>query len=195
LVAIALALGAIGLTEPALADADGPTAPAPSVESATPLTLRPSKPLDLAQEPQHAGIGWKLFALAAILGCAGFYFRKRFQFKGAPDTGLTIVRRAPVGIRSELLIVSVEGQRLLIGVTPHTIQSLAVLDSDEPAVEASSTPLGERFSAMLESAEKRADAAPRAAPATPFQPAPPAEEAPEDVAGQARGLLALRRRR
>jgi flagellar biogenesis protein FliO len=96
-----------------------------------------------------------------------------------------------VGLRSELLIVNVEGQRLLIGVTPHSIQSLAMLEGDEDAspqrnedAPALEQPVGERFAAVLKSAETRSEG---------HRPKLPA--APEDthVAGQARGLLGLRR--
>jgi flagellar biogenesis protein FliO len=200
-VAITLALAATVLTSQANAQQDPPrdTSPAPA-DPATPLALRPTKRLELAQEPPHSGVGWKIVAVIAILGGAAFALRKRIQPKRPEDGQLTIVRRAAIGFRSELLIVNVEGQRLLIGVTPHSIQSLAVLDTDEVAVPTAvagleaATPqppasVGERFAAMLSAADGRAPG-PGAHPVT--HPATPADESL--LASQARGLIGLRRR-
>jgi flagellar protein FliO/FliZ len=220
--ATALALGAIALTVPAWADSDPQGATPSAAPTGTPLALRPSKPLELAPEPQHAGVGWKIVAGLVVVGGAFLYARKRARPGKAADAELTIVRRAAVGMRSELLVVNVEGQRLLIGVTPHSIQSLAILDAEEPharqAVQATaSSPLGERFAAMLESASAATDRRPaRKAQADKLAAAAPAAEeddaprgvstalavAPahrkaaddDDVAGQAMGLLALRGR-
>jgi flagellar protein FliO/FliZ len=133
---------------------------APAAETGTPLALRPNKPLELAHEPPPSSMGWKLVALAAILGGAAFYARKKMWVKPTEDGQLTIVRRATVGFRSELLVVNVEGQRLLLGVTPNSIQSLAVLDADEssPALLDRPAPpqsLGDRFTAMLNAAENQ----------------------------------------
>jgi flagellar biogenesis protein FliO len=139
----------------------GSPASAPgSAETGTPLVLRPSKPLELAHEPPPSSMGWKLVALAAILGGAAYYARKKLWVKPAEDGQLTIVRRATVGFRSELLVVNVEGQRLLLGVTPNSIQSLAVLDAEEPSPAvldrpAPSQSFGDRFTAMLNAAENQ----------------------------------------
>jgi flagellar protein FliO/FliZ len=194
--AIALALAATILTPAAHAQADAPPATSSQpAEGATPLALRPAKPLVLAEEPPHAGWGWKLAAVIAVAGGAAFAMRKRGRSNGLEGGQLTIVRRAAIGIRSELLIVNVEGQRLLIGVTPHSIQSLAILDGEaampqpSPAEreEPASLPagVGERFAAMLKSVD-------RAGGLPPAEARAPVEE--EQVAGQARGLLSLRRR-
>jgi flagellar biogenesis protein FliO len=189
--AIALALAAMVLTSLAVAQSDPPrdTSTAATDGTTTPLGLRPSKPIELAQEPAHAGLGWKIVAVMALLGGAAFYLRKRVGAKRVEDGQLTIVRRAAVGIRSEILIVDVEGQRLLLGVTPHSIQSLAVLDGDDAATPnafvapTQERALGERFAAMLDSAESRVEASRQES----------SVRAEDEVAGQARGLLALRR--
>jgi len=133
---------------------------APAAETGTPLALRPNKPLELAHEPPPSSMGWKLVALAAILGGVAFYARKKMWVKPTEDGQLTIVRRATVGFRSELLVVNVEGQRLLLGVTPNSIQSLAVLDADEPSPALLDRPtpqqsFGDRFTAMLSAAENQ----------------------------------------
>jgi flagellar biogenesis protein FliO len=211
-VAITVALAATLLTQAVGAQQDPPhdTLPA-TADSATPLALRPTRSLELAREPQHAGWGWKVMAVVVILGGAAFYIRKRVP-KRPTDQGLTIVRRTQIGIRSELLIVNVEGQRLLIGVTPNSIQSLAVLDGEELAApsdlpDQEPSALGDRFAAMLKAAEPRD--VPRAADVTRRQESGStgARSAPEvarpdlpeaareaALAGQARGLVGLRRR-
>jgi flagellar protein FliO/FliZ len=213
----------MGLTAPAWGDSDpqpaGAPPPTPATESGTPLVLRAaSKPLELAQEPQHAGLGWKVVAVLVVLGGGVLLARKRGLPGKRGDTAqLSIVRRTSIGMRSELLVVNVEGQRLLLGVTPHSIQSLAVLDGEEqeaalPEPEpAQTSTLGARFAAMLDSADARAprkltrDRSPASASASAPAPAPASAPAPalfttvaaaqddDDIAGQARGLLALRR--
>lgn len=203
LAATALALAATSLTAPAVADGEERAAEAPSVAPpSTPLSLRPSRALELAPEPQHGATAWKVAFVLALVGGAALYLRRR----GAPikvsGAELTIVRRAPLGLRSELVVVNVEGQRLLLGVTSHSIQSLAILDSDDPQAASVGTParpsssLGERFAAMLDTAA-RAAVADAPTPAADVPQRPPAPERPvlhhEDVAEQARGLLALRR--
>ncbi|HZU84355.1 MAG TPA: flagellar biosynthetic protein FliO [Polyangiaceae bacterium] len=190
--AMVVALGAMALTRPARAQQDPPRDT--SSPASTPLALRPSKPLDLAREPAHTGAGWTIVSVLAVVGGAAYYLRRRAQPRRVEDAQLIVVRRAPLGFRSELVVVNVEGQRLLVGVTPHSMQTLAVLDGDEAHAAAaagasdpapSSPGLGQRFAEML----KAADAAPAGRRA---ESEPPAEQS--SVAGQARGLLALRRR-
>jgi flagellar protein FliO/FliZ len=164
-----------------------PPSPAVAPESATPLALRQAKPLALAQEPPHSSAGWNIAAVVVIGLATAFYFRKRRPPRRVEDAQLTIVRRAPLGPRSELVVVNVEGQRLLLGVTPQSIQSLAVLDSDEetapaPELEQSDAPsVNDRFAAMLRAADGRTETK-------------AGVEDDSAVAGQARGLLGLRRR-
>ncbi len=188
--AIALAVVATTLTPAASAQPAAAGAGTGAFENATPLALRPSKPLELVQEAPHAGIGWKLVAIAAVLGGGAYCLRRRLSIKPREEGELTIVRRVSLGMRSELVVVNVEGQRLLLGVTPHAIQSLSLLEANDdatvraPAAGPTSGPFGDRFDALLDAAERtvpRSDAAARAV-----------DE--RTVAGQARGLLALRRR-
>ena len=166
--------------------------------SATPLVVRPASRSRLAPDTPDSGFGWKVVAFLALLGGGAYYLRKRVRPSGvANDGSLTIVRRTSIGIRSELLVVNVEGQRLLIGVTPNSIQSLAILDADEPVAlarttiedEASgSSTVGERFAAMLQAADAPPPGATRA------ESAVRRPRTMTTMAGQARGLLALRRR-
>jgi flagellar biogenesis protein FliO len=193
-----VAASVIALTAPSRAEAPAPSAsPAPSVASSdvgTPLSLRPAKPLELAPAPEAPSTAWKFAALLAVAGGAAFYFRKRRASKPERAAELTIVRRAAVGLRSELLVVNVEGQRLLIGVTPQSISSLAILDGDErTASDATSADpsMGARVEALLGAAEDR-----RPVKLVPTRaPAPTTlDDADEDL-GQARGLMALRGKR
>ena len=125
-----------------------------------------------------------------ILGATVVYFRRRAGTKGTRDTGLTIVRRTTVGLRSELLVVSVEGQRLLLGVTPHSIQSIAILDAESAAPVTEN--LGDRFAGIIEAAER--EPASELNPLRP-RPTPRLPEPDGDDADQAVGLRALRRGR
>jgi flagellar biogenesis protein FliO len=203
--AILLALGATSLTASAWADGDSVAethpgsaldTPVPtSAPASTPLVLRPSKAVQLAPEGNLAGATWKIVAIFGALGATALLLRRRVGSKDVGDVNMTVVRRMAAGFRSELLIVNVEGQRLLIGVTPHTIQTLAVLDVDEgPEVELAGgarKTLGERFDAMLDSA---------AVPPMGGHPGDATSmrskmsDESDDPSDQARGLLALKRR-
>ncbi len=44
---------------------------------------------------------------------------------------MAVLRRTSLGMRSELLLVEIEGQRLLLGVTPHGSQTLYVLPDSQ----------------------------------------------------------------
>jgi flagellar protein FliO/FliZ len=129
----------LGTTAPAWADgaaspAEAPAAPGPE---ATPLTPRPSRPLTLAPRSEGTPIGWKLLAGVGVAVAAGLWIRKRRGSKAQPaGARIEIVGRTAVGMRSELLVVDVEGARLLVGVSPSALQTLAVLDPAETRVGA-----------------------------------------------------------
>ncbi len=186
----ALALAATLLTGASFADAE-PSAPEPSSE--TTLPVRPTKALAL--EPVHpsASAAWKL-AVFAALAAGGIWFWKR-RGKKVPQSEqaqLNVLRRTPIGVRSELLLLELEGQRLLIGVTPSSMQTLYLLPDDSSEELASEAPSERRISALLEARiapqeEKRETA--RASVAV---------SAPEDDAileGQATGLRSIGSRR
>lgn len=211
---MAVALAATLLTHAARAQLDPPQdTSSPNADTATPLALRANKPLELSREPEHTSLGWQVVAVVAIIGGAVFYMRKRVLPQRPDAGGLAIVRRTPIGLRCELLVVNVEGQRLLIGVTPHSIQSLAVLDGEEAEAisgETSNpvpTAVGDRFAAMLKAAEPRDDVRGGAqarrsesgsegarATADALRANPPEASREAALAGQARGLAGLRRR-
>lgn len=178
---------------PPAAPPPAPVAAAP--RTATPLAVRPRRALELA--PAHRGTGTGTLFLVIFVGAAAVlaYWLRR---GAAPTAGdgpeLRILRRAPVGVRSELLVVDVDGQRHLLGVTPASVRHIASLDgANERAAradEATAEPIGARFEAMLSSArESSPPRAPerRARVATQRRPV----AARREVEEQARGLLDL----
>lgn len=146
------------------APAAAPPVSAPRVE--TPLPVRPSRPIELA--PARQGTGTGMAFLVVFVGAAvglGYWLRRGHAAPTADAGGLklSILQRASVGVRSELLVVDVAGQRLLLGVTPASVQHLAVLDSpearatpadDAPAGDGPADRIGSRFEAMLGAARE-----------------------------------------
>jgi flagellar protein FliO/FliZ len=164
-------------------------------ESATPLALRPNQPgvpLQLSDESSRLTLGWKLALVTLLLGCIAYFFRRRSRAHPA-NADLVIVRRTSIGLRSELLVVNVDGQRLLLGITPNSIHTLAVLDvADEPlsapsaAAPEAPTP-GPSFGAMHDAIEDV-----HSPDRTTKRSSSPNHG---EVPGQARGLTFVRRRR
>ena len=157
---MALTLASVAL--PASADEPAPTpapAPAQAPEAepraeapATPLATRPSKPLALAPTNEGTPFGYKLLLGIGVATAAGLWLRKRRGVRPtAPTSRIDILSRRSVGVRSELLVIEVEGTRLLVGMTPGAVQSLAGLDGP-------SEPVGETTSARE---DEEADDAPR----------------------------------
>src|SRR5205085_2514422 len=69
-------------------------------------------------------------AIVALIAAGGLWLWKRRARGAAPATKPPkILARTSVGVRSELLVVEVEGQTMLIGVTPGSIQRIAVLSA------------------------------------------------------------------
>jgi MYXO-CTERM domain-containing protein len=188
---ILLALVATLLTRPALAE------PEPSAAEATAQTglpVRPTKaPLVLEPAPSSGGTGYKL-ALVALVGLAGVWaWRQRAKKAPTEATGtqLRVLTRTTVGVRSELLVLELDGQRLLVGVTPSSMQTLYLFPDvaqEEPVVVDTRE---RRIANLLESR-----IAQRPAPSEPARtPAPPVVEDDASLEGQAAGLRALGARR
>jgi flagellar biogenesis protein FliO len=145
-----LALAATLLTGPVLAD-PVPAPPEPTLESTLPL--RPNKPLSL--EPAHSSTGaaGKL-ALFAIVVAGGLWIWKQRAKKGpkAEEAELRVIRRTTIGVRSELILLELEGQKLLIGVTPSSMQTLYLLpDTSQDEAAASEVAPERRIANLLES--------------------------------------------
>lgn len=95
-----------------------------------PLVLRRTadKPLELSSGSSTDGLWVKLAACGLIVGGAVWALRKRGLLTPPPKAHpMTILGRTSIGVRSELLLVDVDGQKLLLGVTPSSISRLAVL--------------------------------------------------------------------
>jgi flagellar protein FliO/FliZ len=101
---------------------------APATGMGTRLKLRPNTAIELDEQPTTDGWWYKLLACAFIVTGAMWLYRRRMTLKPPTDRHtMKILGRTPVGVRSELLIVNIDGQKLLLGVTPGSIQRLATL--------------------------------------------------------------------
>lgn len=114
--------------------------PAPAAPE-RPLSLRksPDQPLAMSSAPPSDGLWFKLGLCCLIVGGAVWLLRKRgLLAPPAKAQAMTILGRTSIGVRSELLLVEVEGQKLVLGVTPSTVSRLAVLpiDGDAPSTVA-----------------------------------------------------------
>jgi flagellar protein FliO/FliZ len=128
-IALACALTlAVALLTPSSASADS-AAEAPASPQRETLPVRPQKPLQLAQESSGSSAAWKLVLAAIVAGGAIWLFRRRKASAAGASAGpaVRIVTRTPIGIRSELVVVDVDGATLLLGVTPHTIQMVTTI--------------------------------------------------------------------
>ena len=116
---------------PPAAPASAPVpVPAPAAEPSrgTPLSVRPSRPVELAPEPPRSRYGTAFLVLAALIGGGYWVYRRRSgAMPVVPVRTIKVSARRAIGVRSELLVVEIDGQSLLLGVTPGSIQRLAVL--------------------------------------------------------------------
>ena len=161
---------AAAVTTPVITAAAPPAAPAPAITAAappaaptagpaapaadgTPLAAHataPAKPLALAPQSEGLGIGYKLLAVLVIGGAVALYLKKKRGPKvaGIVPSKIDILARAGLGVRSQLVVVEVEGTRLLVGITPSAIQTLAVLqtpEDDNVAAEARASAIEDRL--------------------------------------------------
>ena len=197
---------------PAIAAAPPAAAEQPQA-AATPLSVRPSIPTPLSLAPSHEGLGlgYKVLAFAVVAGGLVLYARKKRGGRGldAPKSRIDIIARSGLGVRSEVVVLEVDGTRLLVGMTPNAIQTLAVLDAsavenrevaeEEEEIAPRKNDIGERVRTLLGNDDgpgmrmpqiKSAGAArnrPRTAPRDMHANKP--SIGMRDVAGQARGLL------
>ncbi|MEO7109536.1 MAG: flagellar biosynthetic protein FliO [Polyangiaceae bacterium] len=127
------ATSAIAPTAPAAPSAAA--APIATAPSATPLQLREPHPLALAQDPIDKYAAWKLVAALAMIAAGAYAFKKHSDKRRPVETirSLQVLKKLSIGVRTELIVVDVDGQRLLLGVTPSSIQTLASLPDPEPS--------------------------------------------------------------
>ena len=129
-------------TDPAKVDlgrpaANPPQAPVgqPASPTSTGLPLRQDKPLSFAPDSPASGWWWKLPLVVIIIGGAWWYLKRRGFLKQPRDSHrMLILARTTISGRIELLIVDVDGQKLLIGSTPNSIQRIAVLPEVEERI-------------------------------------------------------------
>jgi flagellar protein FliO/FliZ len=183
---IRLAMAASTLTVMLPALADVPAASSASA-GATPLALRPSRSLDLPDERPSSGVGLRLGGVALVAVVGAWLWKQR---KPAPTPSsipvLQILRRTSIGVRSELILVDMDGQRLLLGVTPNSIQNLYIMAPSEPVEATVSDPIAaEPPPRLLEATARRASRTDAAVRRT------PRKAAPDYVEEQARGIRAL----
>ncbi len=118
-----------------------PVVAAESTEQAPaspPLNLRKQQeqPLELRQESGGLGWGAKLGLVGLAFGGAYLMYRRKAGGAAGQTMGpvARVVGRTAIGPRSSVVIIEVDGQRILLGVTPNTISTLTVL-GDEPKLK------------------------------------------------------------
>lgn len=135
-----------------------PTSPA---AARRPLRLRrdgDTAPIALA--PEKSGDDWWIKALAgvALLGAGAFALRKKGMLDKPEEKKpkVEILERMSLGVRSELVVVGVDGQRLLLGVTAGGIQRLALLseEADAATLVTEGSALGASFERLLSRADR-----------------------------------------
>ncbi|MDX1505858.1 MAG: flagellar biosynthetic protein FliO [Spongiibacter sp.] len=67
--------------------------------------------------------GSLVLIVIALLAMAWFMRRLR-QVQGPSRAGVNVVAQIPVGMKERLLVVQVEGEKLLVGCTPGSMQTL-----------------------------------------------------------------------
>lgn len=111
---------------------------APSASAATPLKLRGPGSLTLGNPGSSSSSSWLgNGVLVALLAGGGFWAWKRRNATPARALGATtpmrVVGRLALGGRGEAVVIELEGRKMLLGVTPHTVQHLADLGDESPA--------------------------------------------------------------
>ncbi|MFO0670892.1 MAG: flagellar biosynthetic protein FliO [Polyangiaceae bacterium] len=201
-------LGVASLTAPARAD-DAVAAPlTPPTQAAPapagiPLALKPSRPLTLAEAPASSGgaVAKGLGALV-VVGAAAYAlrFRKRRPTQARESEKMRVLRRTSLGVKSELVLIEIDGQELLLGVTAQNIQLLAALGAptadgiEEADEDAERVEQARERARAAAAAQARAEEEARPEPRREAQRAPsrPAREEREPVDQSARLAALLR---
>jgi flagellar protein FliO/FliZ len=140
-------------------------APASAESLSSSLPVRPSKPLSLEPAPPAGTSSAGKIMLFVVLLAGGIWVWTKRAKKAPLDSSaeMRVLRRTTIGVRSELLLVELEGQKLLIGVTPSSMQTLYLLPDSLPE-EPISEPASERRIATLLEARIAPRDEPRIAP-------------------------------
>lgn len=103
----------------------------PPVQEA-PLTLREEAPPKVASASAPSSITLlKGLGVAGVAVLAFALFRRTRTNRGLVLSEVRVVARTSLGMRTELCLVEVAGERLLLGVTPTAVTTLSVL-ADAP---------------------------------------------------------------
>jgi flagellar biogenesis protein FliO len=111
----------------------------------TPPWLRPSKPPEAAAAGTRTGSTfspWRVgIMLAVVGGLAGFalYAKRRREAKvpgQKPKAPVKVINSTRLGPKAMAVVTEVNGRRLLLGVTDHSVNALAWLDQAELLAEA-----------------------------------------------------------
>lgn len=102
---------------------------------AWPLWAEEAAPPSVASGTQLMSVVFSLLVVLAVILALAWLLRRFGQggFSGQGD--MKIVASLSLGTRERLLVVDVQGQQLLIGVTPQQIRTLHVFD--EPVIDPS----------------------------------------------------------
>jgi flagellar biogenesis protein FliO len=198
---MAMAMLVSGLTWASSPDSLAPPATAAATEPATPLQTRPTTRLFQEPGPTHSSMGlWRALGIVIAAGGVLAVWMLRTKRAAQPnDSRLNVLRRLAVGVRSEIVLIELEGQHILLGVTPRGIRNLHVVADasvdDAPTVESTWT-LETPPDPVVVSEDPSAGSAglnetKRFRRSVSSGPGP--EDAP--VEGQARGLVSIGQRR
>jgi flagellar biogenesis protein FliO len=111
----------------------------------TPPWLRPTKPQETAAAGTRTGSTfspWRVgIMLAVVGGLAGFalYAKRRREAKvpgQKPKAPVKVINSTRLGPKAMAVVTEVNGRRLLLGVTDHSVNALAWLDQAELLAEA-----------------------------------------------------------
>jgi len=110
-----------------------------AIAPAPPLAVRRDKPLVTAPPAEGLGLAPKLALCALLAGAIFWVARKRLGGRLGPGAPTQrgdkprVLSRTAIGLRHEVVVLEVEGQRFLLGVAPSSIASLGLLP-DEPVL-------------------------------------------------------------
>lgn len=113
-----------------------------------PAFAAPSSSLDIATT-----LGSLLFVLGFILFLAWLLKRMKVPVFGQ-QKGFQIIRQLPVGTKERIMIVQAGEEQFLIGVTSHSIQLIAKLDSPLTQEAQDQTPFAHQLTQLLKKHDK-----------------------------------------
>ena len=200
--ATAMAILVSPLTRASSPDSPTPSPAAPSTaDPSTPLQMRPSPRWSLEPSSTHSSLElWRALGIALAAGSVVAFWMIRTKRAGQPsDSRLNVLRRLPVGVRSEIVLIELEGQHILLGVTPSGIRNLHVVADpavdDAPTVDSTWTLEPAPDPIVVSEDTSAGNTGPNETKR--FRRSAPSATGPEEspVEGQARGLVSIGQRR